>query len=236
MTSTAPLETVNELDILTIQTRVDCAIDELMASLPDPARLSAEQRRGIIARYSAVLEGNFIYWMTGAYLAAGTAEARSKILENLHEEVRDSHPNMLRKFSIAARALPTEADTWAVYRDLTEVRLFIGRLSAVPIVLTMAFFEGFIQRFMAYLAELAERQGSTEMEYTDVHGVCDITHTQELFRSLAAEIAINPPAAETDIFEGMDLLRTLIETIVQGSPETAMEPDVDARFSVPCPA
>lgn len=218
MTSTTSVETLNELDILSIQKRVDRAIEELLASLPDPACLSASQRRGIIARYSAVLEGNFIYWMTGAYLAAGTAEARSKILENLHEEVRDSHPNMLRKFSIAARALPTEADAWAVYRDLTNVRLFIGRLSAVPIVLTMAFFEGFIQRFMAYLAELAERQGSTEMEYTDVHGVCDITHTAELFRSLAAEMAINPPEPDTDIYEGMGLLRTLIETIVQGCP------------------
>ena len=218
MTSTASVETLNELDILSIQKRVDRAIEELLASLPDPACLSASQRRGIIARYSAVLEGNFIYWMTGAYLAVGTAEARSKILENLHEEVRDSHPNMLRKFSIAAHALPTEADAWAVYRDLTNVRLFIGRLSAVPIVLTMAFFEGFIQRFMAYLAELAERQGSIEMEYTDVHGVCDITHTAELFRSLAAEMAINPPEPDTDIYEGMGLLRTLIETIVQGCP------------------
>jgi hypothetical protein len=187
--------------------------------LPDPAQLTAEQRRGIVARYTAVLEGNFIYWMTGAYLAAGSEEARSKILENLHEEVRDSHPNMLRKFAMAAHAVPTEADAWAVYRDLTNVRLFIGRLSAVPIVLTMAFFEGFIQRFMAYLADLAQRQGSTEMEYTDVHGVCDITHTQELFRSLAEEMAINPPEPETDIFEGMDLLRTLIETIVDGCPD-----------------
>ena len=41
----------------------------------------------------------------------------------------------------------------------------------------MAFFEGFIQKFMAYLAELAAAQGSTEFEYTDVHGVCDVTHT-----------------------------------------------------------
>jgi len=219
MTSTATVETLNDFQIASIQEHIDCAIDELLASLPDPAGLSAEQRRGIIARYSAVLEGNFIYWMTGAYLAVGSEEARSKILENLHEEVRDSHPNMLRKFAIAAHAVPTEADAWAVYRDLTNVRLFIGRLSAVPIVLTMAFFEGFIQRFMAFLAELAQLQGSTEMEYTDVHGVCDITHTQELFRSLAAEMELNPVEPETDIFEGMDLLRTLIETIVEGCPD-----------------
>jgi hypothetical protein len=219
MSLTASLPTLNDLEMASIQDRVDSAIDELLASLPDPAQLTAERRRGIVARYAAVLEGNFIYWMTGAYLAVRSEEARSKILENLHEEVRDSHPNMLRKFAIAAHAVPTEADNWAVYRDLTNVRLFIGRLSAVPIVLTMAFFEGFIQRFMGFLAELAERQGSTEMEYTDVHGVCDITHTQELFRSLAAEMAISPVEREADIFEGMDLLRALIDTIVEGAPD-----------------
>jgi hypothetical protein len=43
---------------------------------------------------------------------------------------------------------------------------------------------------MAYLAELAVRQGSTDMEYTDVHGVCDITHTEELFNALEAELAL----------------------------------------------
>ncbi len=217
MTSTATVQSLDNLQVASIQEHIECTIDELLASLPDPAQLSAEQRRGIIARYSAVLEGNFIYWMTGAYLSVGSEEARSKILENLHEEVRDSHPNMMRKFAIAAHAVPTESDFAAVYRDLTNVRLFIGHLQAVPIVLTMAFFEGFIQRFMAYLADLAQRQGSAEMEYTDVHGVCDITHTQELFHSLAAEMALNPVEPDTDIYEGMHLLRTLIQTIVRGS-------------------
>jgi hypothetical protein len=216
MTSTATVQSLDHLQITSIQEHINCAIDELLASLPDPAQLSAGQRRGIIARYSAVLEGNFIYWMTGAYLAVGTDEARSKILENLHEEVRDSHPNMMRKFAIAAHAAPTDLDFAAVYRDLTNVRLFIGHLSAVPIVLTMAFFEGFIQRFMAYLADLAQRQGSAEM---DVHGVCDITHTEELFRSLAAEMALNPVEQDTEIYEGMELLRNLIQTIVRDAAD-----------------
>ncbi len=95
-----------------------------------------------------MLEGNFIYWMTGAYLSVGSDEARAKIIDNLREEVRDSHPEMLRRFAIAAHAVPTEADAQAVYRNLRNVRLFIGRLSPVPTVVTMAFFEGFIQRFM----------------------------------------------------------------------------------------
>ena len=78
--------------VASIQAHVDREIDATLATLPDPARLSAEARRGIVARYAAVLEGNFIYWMTGAYLAAASDEARAKIVDNLREEVRDCHP------------------------------------------------------------------------------------------------------------------------------------------------
>ena len=87
--------------IAPIQEHIDRASQELLASFPDSQQLSADERRGIIARYTAVLEGNFIYWMTGAYIAVGSDAARAKILENLHEEVRDSHPAMLRQIGRA---------------------------------------------------------------------------------------------------------------------------------------
>jgi hypothetical protein len=48
---------------------------------------------------------------------------------------------------------------------------------------------------MAYLADLAAKQGSTEFEDTDVHGVCDIAHTQGLFHSLAAQMALQSAGA-----------------------------------------
>src|SRR5580692_1440032 len=143
--STSQLHNAAILPIAPIQKRIDREVDSLISSLPSPERLSAEQRRAIIARYSAVLEGNFIYWMTGAVLAVRSEEARGIIMENLLEEVRDCHPNMLRKFAIAAHGVPTESDSQAVYRDMTEVRLFVGRLESVSLVATMAFFEGFIQ-------------------------------------------------------------------------------------------
>jgi hypothetical protein len=202
-----------------IQAQVESAIDAFIATLPEPAQLSADQRRGIITRYTTVLEGNFIYWMTGAYLAVKSAEARAIILENLHEEVRDCHPGMLRRFAMAAHAVPTDRDAALVYEDLTNVRLFIGKLSGVPIVVMMAFFEGLIQKFMAFLAELAAGQGSAEREYTDVHGVCDVAHTAGLFRALDAEMALDPPDAADNLFEGVDLLSALLQTIVQGEEQ-----------------
>lgn len=199
-----------------VQPKIESMIDELMASLPDPKKLTSEERRALIARYSSVLEGNFIYWMTATYLAVQTEEAHEEITENLMEEVKESHPAMLRRFTIAAGAFPTEADAMVVNDDLTNVRLFLGRLSGVQSLLTMGLFEGFIQKFMPYLAELATLQGSTDMEYTDVHGVCDIAHTQGLFTALAAENAVNPAAPGVDLFEGVYLLRNLVRTIVFG--------------------
>ena len=203
----------NDLVGASLKPQIDAIIEELIASLPDPDKLSAGERRGIIARYTAVLEGNFIYWMTAAYISAKSEEARPILLENLREEIGDCHPAMLRNFTMAAHAFPTDSDALEVHRDLTNVRLFLGRLSGVQNILTMAFFEGFIQQFMAYLADLAGAQGSVERVYTDVHGVCDVAHSQELFRALSAEMAVNPLVPSEDLFEGVDLLRTLIQNI-----------------------
>src|SRR5712691_6489021 len=94
---------------VSIRSHIEYTADDLLSSLPDPEHLSADQRRGMIARYSAVLEGNFIYWMTAAYLAVGSDEAHAIIQDNLLEEVRDNHPGMLRRFAIAANAVPTDA-------------------------------------------------------------------------------------------------------------------------------
>jgi hypothetical protein len=205
-----------------MEEKTTAIIDELIDSLPDPKQLSSEERRGIIARYTSVLEGNFIYWMTATLLAAKAEQAQPILLENLYEEVHDCHPLMLRKFALAAKAFPTAKDALAVHDDLTKVRQFMGKLSPVQSVLTMAFFEGFIQKFMAFLADLAALQGSTEMEYTDVHGVCDIEHTAGLFKVLAAEMALTPPEPAADLFEGVTLLRTLIEQIIQ--PRVELQP------------
>lgn len=213
----SPHQTQNSSVDTLIKPKIESQIDELIASLPAPAALSSEERRGIIARYTAVLEGNFIYWMTATLISVRSEGARPHLLENLDEEIREAHPVMLRKFAIGANAFPTDTDALVVDADLNKVRRFLGKLSAVQSLATMAFFEGYIQRFMAYLGDLAAAQGSTEMEYTDVHGVCDIAHTQGLFDALSAEIEVNPLDPEADVFEGVNLLRTLIHTIVYGA-------------------
>src|SRR5262249_10548611 len=104
---------------------LDHAVQELLTTLPDPNDLSPTEHRGLIARDPAVLEGNFIYWMTAAYLAVASEESRSIIQDNLCEEVRDNHPGMLRRFALAAHAFPTDADACAVHQDLENVRGFV---------------------------------------------------------------------------------------------------------------
>jgi hypothetical protein len=197
-----------------IPQQINANIDEFMASLPDPNNLTSDERRGIIARYTAVLEGNFIYWMTATLIAVKSEDAKPHLLENLHEEVRDAHPAMMRSFAMAAHSFPTDADAIAVHENLTKVRRFLGRLSAVHSLATMAFFEGLIQRFMPYLAALAASEGSSDMEYTDVHGVCDIAHTAGLFEALEAEMVVNPLEPGKDLYEGVNLLRALMDDII----------------------
>jgi len=197
-----------------IRQTITSLIDDFIASLPDPRQLTPEDRRGIIARYSSILEGNFIYWMTATLISVKTDAAKPILLDNLNEEIRDAHPVMLRKFAVGAHAFPKDSDALALNDELTKMRVFLGKLSPVQSLAAMAFFEGSIQRFMPYLAELAADQGSTEMEYTDVHGVCDIAHTEGLFQALAIERSANPLDAETDLFEGVNLLHNLMRRIV----------------------
>jgi hypothetical protein len=215
-----PQQSQDESLDASIKETINSMIDGLITSLPDPNKLTSDERRGIIARYSAVLEGNFIYWMTATYISLQSEEGRPIIMDNLHEEIRDAHPAMLRRFTLAAHAFPTEQDALSINEDMTKVRLFLGRLSGVQSVATMAFFEGFIQRFMGYLADLATAQGSLDLEYTDVHGVCDIAHTDGLLRALSAEMAINPLEPASDVLEGVNLLRTLMEKVVFNRVET----------------
>lgn len=215
--SQTTLETMtsNHVSAEAIREQVNHKIEDLLSVFPDPASLSAKERRDIIARYTAVLEGNFIYWMTAALITVGTEKAREEIVENLEEEIRECHPAMMRRFAIAANAAPSDSDAAAVYQNLARVRGFVGKLSTVRLLIMLMFFESFIQRYMPYLAELAKLQGSTDFEYTDVHGVCDIAHSEGLFEAVKAEVTLSGDSLtpETNPLEGVELLQTLVKNI-----------------------
>lgn len=198
------------------QRYIKLVIDDIISSLPDPAGLTPQQRRGIIARYTVVLDANFISWMTATYLSARSTETHEIIKDNLREEVRDNHPGMLGRFALAAQAMPTYWDRMTIYKQVQAVRVFVARMDPLQTIPMMAFFEGFIQRFMPYLADLAARQGSSEREYTDVHTVGDIAHTQGLLDAFSAELSLTTePVSRPSLFEGIEILRSLVEAIVR---------------------
>jgi hypothetical protein len=59
--------------------------------------------------------------------------------------------------------------------------------------------------------------------YTDVHGVCDVEHSQELFRAVALEMSINPVQAGSNLYEGVELLSALLDSINHGTARTAAQ-------------
>jgi hypothetical protein len=54
------------------------------------------------------------------------------------------------------------------------------------------------------------------MEYTDVHGVCDIAHTEGLIQALSTEMLLSPLGPDANMFEGAELLEVLMERVAYG--------------------
>ena len=101
----SPLRSALTNPAVEMENSTTAIINELIDSLPDPKQLTSEERRGIIARYTSVLEGNFIYWMTATVIATKAEESGPILLDNLDDEVRDCHPLMMRKFAIGGQRL-----------------------------------------------------------------------------------------------------------------------------------
>ena len=199
-----------------IQAYLDRVTDDLLISLPAAEQLSASARRGIIARYSAVLEGNFIYWMTGAYIAAQSEEARSIIMDNLHEEVRDSHPAMLRRFEVAANAVPTDSDALAVAPEFVERPLIHGAFVSCA----DSRHDGFFRELYPAIHAIPRRTrraagliGESSIPKSMVSAISPIQKGS--FDALESEMMLSPDSREPAdyLYEGVHLLRALIENI-----------------------
>jgi hypothetical protein len=151
--------------------------------------------------------------MTATYLSLSSAEAQTIVKENLREEIRENHPGMLRRFAVAAKAVPTKADYLAIHVPLGGVRDFVAGIRGFELLLMMAFFEGVIARLMPFLASLASSLGSFECEYTDVHGVLDMTHAQELMAAFDWETSGVLDASRTAV-TGIDVLERLLHVVI----------------------
>ena len=147
------------------------SIDSIIASLPDPAQAFARRTAWTHRALYSRSRGQFHLLDDRDLSSLSSSHARRVIEDNLRDEVSQNHPGMLRRFAMAAGAVPTDVDHFAVHQRLHVLRNYIARLRGNELLLMMAFFEGFIAQFMSYFARLAIKQGSLECEYTNVHGV-----------------------------------------------------------------
>jgi hypothetical protein len=197
--------------------KIDLAVVNLMKWLPPVNQLSGEQRRAIIARYSIVLETNFIHWMSATLISVRSQHAQAIAAQNLREEISENHPGMMRRFTTEAKALPGPEDHECIAEPLEHVRKVVAELDGTKLLVMMLFFEQFIADFMPYLAEIAKAQGSGDFQYTDVHAKADVEHSAQLTLALMAEIDESKNNRSVDeLFEGAAMLSRLIRTIVSG--------------------
>ena len=78
---------LESLDLTEVQQHLETATNEFLEDFPVGQRATIQAVVGITARYTLVLEGGLIYWMTGTYLSAKTPETRSIIQENVQEDI-----------------------------------------------------------------------------------------------------------------------------------------------------
>jgi hypothetical protein len=211
----------NHLRLPAVEMRLDESIEQLLSDLPRLDRLSVEQIRAFLARYSVIAEGNFIQWMAAAHISSATSTAKSITADNLREELSENHPGMLRRFIESADAVPGRTDYAIIEKGVERIRGIMGRLNSVEILLMLAWVETFFPRFVDYLAQAASMSGGRDFQYTDVHRTADIGHSEKLKEALGAEMRAkgiaSPPAS---LFEGVDRLAGLLRVALHGPGAT----------------
>ncbi len=149
--------------------------------------VSADDAKEIIARYAAAVEGNFTSWMGAALIYARTPQGEFAAKENLVVEIKDDHPGMLREFARQAQAEPSLVHYKKVNQSVSSMRRFIGMGNGLEALTVMATLENTSAVFVPYLAALAIKRDSMDLQYTDVHGVADINHAKQFIWAVEYE-------------------------------------------------
>lgn len=161
--------------------------EDIARQLPEVENIPVEKCRQIIRRYTAAFEGNFVSWMGATAISTRSVEGRYASAENLYVEMRDNHAGMLRDFAISVQAEPDEEDYKDMYVGVTEIRNLVSEMSGLKNLALMATLESTSAAFIPWLAKIAQKCGSTNLHYTDVHGEADIEHANQFVWALEHE-------------------------------------------------
>lgn len=175
-----------EID-LTIKHKIDTVTAHVNKFLLPVDQISEESARKILGKYTAAIEGNFVNWMAAAAVSSRSVQSRFAAEENIYVEMKDDHPGMLRSFVKSAGAEPTTDHYLAVSEAVNSMRRLVGQMSGAENITLMAMLENSSGVFIPFLADLAKKLGSTNLLYTDVHGVADIKHADQFVWALTYE-------------------------------------------------
>ena len=123
-----------------LMNKLTAATVRVAETLPTLAWLSNDQKRRILKRYVAALEGNFLAWMAATSITCRSMKSRYAADQNLWDEISEDHPGMLREFAKSADAEPDAADFDAVAYQVSEIRRLVSELSGlknIPLLTTL---------------------------------------------------------------------------------------------------
>lgn len=175
-----------EID-LTIKYKIDTITKNVQEFLLPVDQISEEGARKILGKYTAAIEGNFVNWMAAAAVSSRSVQSRFAAEENIYVEMKDDHPGMLRSFVRSAGAEPTIDNYQAIYGAVNSIRRLVSQMSGAENIALMAILENSSAVFIPFLADLVKKLGSTNLFYTDVHGVADIKHADQFVWALTYE-------------------------------------------------
>lgn len=196
-----------------LKTKYDNATSQVATSLKSVETITEDDARKIIQRYTAVFEGNFLSWMSGASITARSVVSRFAADENLWVELKYDHPAMLRNFAVSCNAEPSKEDFKYMHEEIQNTRNMVSELSGLKNICLMGTLENTSAAFIPYMAELGKKLGCTDFTYTDVHGEADIEHANQFLEALSDEQNQGYGSAEQDIDNTIEQTLKLLNKI-----------------------
>ncbi len=168
-------------------------ISNYLSTLSD---LSQEKRSGIIKKYTAAIEGNFVSWMGAVSICARSVQGRYAASENLWIEMMDDHAGMLREFARAAHSEPDVQAYQAVAESVANIRQMVAHLSGLECLTLIATLENTSGVFIPRLEKMAKDLGSNNLRYTKIHGEADIDHANQFAWAITHELGLHKNGEE----------------------------------------
>ena len=150
--------------------------------------LTVEQARNIVGTYRVAIEPNFIPWMLRAYQTVRSDKAKKVIGQNIHDEIAQDHPKMLRDFAQSCGVIVTEEHYRRASQPVLDMWDIFAKKNGIMDLTVAATLENTSLLFIPYLAKIGRKLGCKDFTYTDVHGVADIKHARDLYDGLVEEM------------------------------------------------